>query len=117
MPISKQNAPVMSNEEYAAIVDEFSEAVAGLLPHAPRESLMRLSRATGNLLETLASRSAMQSAGAFTAVYAELKRELAQANRRIDRKQTKTAGLQSVVEDLRDRVAILERAVGAQNGG
>ena len=107
----------MTNEEYAAIIDEFSEAVAGLLPHAPRDGLARLAKATGDLLETLASRAANQSAGAFTAVYAELKRELAQTNRRIDRKKTRAAGLESVVEDLRDRVVSLERQVGGHNGG
>lgn len=106
----------MTNEQYGAIIDEFSAAVASLAKEVPPEKIERLARATGNLLETLASRAASQSAGAFTAVYAELKRELAQTNKRIDRKKTKAASLESVVEDLRDRIVTLERHVGGHNG-
>lgn len=114
MPESKQKAHVMSNED---VIDEFSAAVAAIVTDAPREKVERLARAVGSLLEALASKAAVQSASAFTAVYAELKRELAQTNRRLDRRKTKAASLESVVEDLRDRIVILEKAVGGHNGG
>lgn len=55
------------------IIDEFAAAVAALAPHAPSAAVERLARATGNLLESLASRAASQSAGAFAVAYHELR--------------------------------------------
>jgi hypothetical protein len=61
------------NNPDTAIIDEFAAAVAALAPHAPPTVVARLARATGNLLESLASRAASQSAGAFTVAYNELR--------------------------------------------
>lgn len=58
-----------------AIIDAFAAAVAALGEHAPPDKVAQLARATGDLLENLASRAASQSAGAFVKAYEGLKND------------------------------------------
>src|SRR5262245_20194116 len=105
-----------SNESYTRIIDEFSAAVAALASDAPPETVERVGRALGNLLEALANRASAQSAGAFASAYAELKRDIAQINQRAKRRQTKEADTRTIVEDHQARIESLERHVGGHNG-
>ncbi len=80
----------MISNPHTAIIDEFAAALT-----AEPLDRVRVARATSDLLESLVSRAASQSAGAFAAAYRELKNDHAnlrtvveyQADQLIDHEQ------------------------------
>lgn len=108
---------LMNPDPLGRLTDALVADLRALLPPDKQDIAERLIRTFSDWATEIISRSSAQSASAFLTAYTELKRDIAQTNRRMDRRKTKQASLESVVEDLRDRIVMLERHVGGSNGG
>ena len=64
----------MKQDEYLAVIDEFSEAVYDLADGAPPAKNRRVKKALGDLITMLASQATAQSLGAFGVLLAKLER-------------------------------------------
>ena len=88
-----------TNDSFAAVVDEFSAAVAGLLPGATPEAADRLARATGNLLMAVSHNATVMAAGVIVPLVERQERLTA----RIDTLDRRVNGVRQHAADVGQR--------------
>lgn len=116
----------MTNEEYAAVIDEFAAAVYEVAGEVKPETSARLVKAAGNYFEAISQRATQLVTGAFAPVLEHLgkiDREVGELARRFDRRQASNADITTALRDIqaelhdhRSRLSALEQAVGDASG-